>query len=143
MNDWYSWIKVIHVVAIISWMAGLLYLPRLFVYHCASEKYSIQSETFKIMERKLFRYIMNPAMVISWITGLSLAIGIQAYDHAWFGLKFFLVVCLTASHLWLGALAKAFEKDVNQKSSKFFRLINEVPTLLMLGIVSLVIVKPF
>jgi protoporphyrinogen IX oxidase len=143
MGDWYAWTKALHVIAIISWMAGLLYLPRLFVYHCAAEKGCIQSETFKTMERKLYRFIMTPAMVVAWTTGSVLAISAGFYANAWFILKLALVVALTGSHLFLGGLAQDFAADRNQRTDRFFRILNEIPTLLMVAIVCLVIVKPF
>lgn len=137
------WIKALHVIAIISWMAGLLYLPRLFVYHSQVSVGTDQSETFKIMERRLYRFIMTPAMIVAWITGLLLVwLGGYLWD-GWFHAKLALVIALTLSHAHLGSLAKGFAIDKNAKSQKYFRIINELPTLLMIGIVIFVIVKPF
>lgn len=137
------WIKALHVIAIISWMAGLLYLPRLFVYHAQTTVSSASSETFKVMERRLFRFIMTPAMLVAWLTGLLLVwLGGYLAD-GWLHAKLVLVIGLTFSHVHLGRLAAQFAVDKNEKSQKYFRIINEVPTLIMVGIVILVIVKPF
>ena len=137
------WIKALHVIAIISWMAGLLYLPRLFVYHAEATAGSASSETFKVMERRLLRFIMTPAMVVAWLTGLLLVwLGGYLAD-GWLHAKLALVIGLTLSHVHLGRLAAGFAVDKNEKSQKYFRIINELPTLIMVGIVILVIVKPF
>jgi putative membrane protein len=138
----YLWIKALHVIAIISWMAGLLYLPRLFVYHVESGP-GPQSETFKIMERRLYRYIMTPAMTVAWITGFFLAVDGGALQQPWFHAKATLVVLLSAAHIHDGVLMRRFAMDANIHSSRYFRIINEIPTLLMIGIVIFVIVKPF
>ncbi|MGJ0508041.1 MAG: protoporphyrinogen oxidase HemJ [Methylocystis sp.] len=138
----YLWIKALHVVAIISWMAGLLYLPRLFVYH-ADVGAGAQSQTFKIMERRLYRYIMTPAMVVAWATGLFLAADAGWFVAPWFHVKATLVVLLTAAHLHDGRLLRAFAGDANVHPARYFRIINEIPTLLMIAIVIMVIVKPF
>jgi putative membrane protein len=137
------WIKALHVVAVISWMAGLLYLPRLMVYHAAAEPGSAQSETFKAMERRLLRAIMNPAMIVVWITGPLLAWMLGVHFEYWLWAKFALVAGLTWFHHELARWRKAFEQDRRNKSEAFFRRINEVPTVLMIGIVILVIVRPF
>ncbi|HJU31659.1 MAG TPA: protoporphyrinogen oxidase HemJ [Hyphomicrobiaceae bacterium] len=137
------WLKALHVIAVISWMAGLLYLPRLFVYHCRAEAGSAQSETFKVMERRLLRLIMNPAMIVVWITGPLLAWGQGMLHDRWLAAKFVLVVLLTGYHHALGLWRKAFAADANDHDERFYRLANEVPTLLMMGIVILVVVKPF
>ena len=140
----YMWVKSLHVISIISWMAGLLYLPRLFVYHADAVAGSELSETFKIMERRLLKFIMNPAMVATWIFGgLMLWGNPSLLQGGWMHAKITLVVLLTGFHHMLGAWRKAFVADRNEKSAKFFRKVNEVPTLLMIGIVILVIVKPF
>lgn len=138
----YLWIKALHVIAIISWMAGLLYLPRLFVYH-ASTPPGPQSETFKIMERRLYRYIMNPAMIVAWATGLFLAADAGWFAAPWFHVKATLVLLLTGAHIHDGLLLSRFAVDGNPHSARYFRIINEIPTLLMIGIVIMVIVKPF
>ena len=137
------WIKALHVIAVISWMAGLLYLPRLFVYHCAAEKGSAQSETFKVMEARLYRAIMGPAMVVVWVTGPLLAWRLNFWKEPWFHGKMALVVALTVFHVMLGVWRRDFAADTNQRNARFFRLVNEVPTVLMIGIIILVIVKPF
>ena len=137
------WLKALHVMAVISWMAGLLYLPRLFVYHCEAEKSSKQSETFKAMEHRLLRYIMNPAMMVVWVTGPWLAWAQGMHKDHWLWAKFALVVLLTGYHHALGYWRKDFAADRNMRVQRFYRLANEVPTLLMVGIVVLVVVKPF
>ncbi|WP_343564330.1 protoporphyrinogen oxidase HemJ [Kiloniella sp. b19] len=140
----YDWIKVIHILAVISWMAGLLYLPRLFVYHASVPAGSERSELFKVMEYRLFRFIMGPAMHVAWFAGLLLAIILEAWeDGGWFHAKLTAVVLMTVFHAYCGRLVKAFKADKNVKSEKFFRISNEVPTLLMVLIVILVVVKPF
>ena len=137
------WVKALHVVAVIAWMAGLLYLPRLFVYHCDAEAGSRQAETFKVMEHRLLRVIMNPAMIVVWVTGPWLAWQQGMYRDGWLMAKFALVVVLTGYHHALGAWWKAFADDRNTREARFFRLANELPTVLMIGIVVLVVVKPF
>jgi putative membrane protein len=137
------WLKALHVIAVISWMAGLLYLPRLFVYHCEAETGSRQSETFKVMEHRLLRYIMNPAMIVVWITGPLLAWQQAMYKDGWLMAKFALVCVLTAYHHALGYWRKDFAADRNRHDQRYYRIANEVPTVLMIGIVILVVVKPF
>ena len=139
----YLWIKSLHVVSIIAWMAGLLYLPRLFVYHCAAERGSVQSETFKVMERRLLRAIMTPAMILAWLTGLTLAWQAGFFMAGWFHLKLSMLLILSASHGYMARCVRVFAADQNQTSHRFYRVINEVPTLLMLVIVIAVVVKPF
>jgi putative membrane protein len=139
----YLWLKALHVIAIIAWMAGMLYLPRLFVYHCESEPGSQQSETFKVMERRLLRAIINPAMVVSWVVGLWLMWAGGFLVSGWMHAKLLLVLAMTAMHGFLSCWVRAFAADRNLHSQKFYRFINEVPTILMIGIVILVIVKPF
>jgi putative membrane protein len=140
-----AYIKAFHVIAIIAWMAGLLYLPRLFVYHAASKKDSEQSETFKLMERRLLRYITTPAMLASWVLGLILAFSgaIDWSRDGWFHAKLILVVALSAYSGLLAMWTKDFALDRNTRSARFYRIANEIPTLLMIGIVILVIVRPF
>jgi putative membrane protein len=138
-----EWIKALHVIAVIAWMAGLLYLPRLFVYHAQAEAGSKQAETFKVMEDRLLRIIMNPAMIVVWITGPFLAWRQGMYMDRWLWAKVVLVALLTWFHHALGLWRKDFAADRNSRDQRFYRLINEVPTLLMVGIVVLVIVKPF
>ena len=143
MGSAYLWIKSLHVLAIISWMAAMLYLPRLFVYHAGVETGSAQSELFKVMERRLLRGIMTPAMLAAWPTGLWLAWDAAFFRSGWFHGKLLLVIGLTAVHGMLAASRRAFAEDRNTKSSTWYRVVNEVPTLLMIGVVTLVIVKPF
>jgi len=148
MYEWititaYPWIKALHVIAVISWMAGMLYLPRLFVYHCDAEAGSKQSETFKVMERRLLKAIINPAMIVTWLAGLYLAWSGHWYTSGWFHAKLALVLVLSGVHGFFSRLVKDFAADRNTRDQKFFRIINEVPTILMIFIVILVIVKPF
>ena len=141
----YLWIKAIHIISIISWMAGLLYLPRLFVYHCKCEENSELSLTLQIMEKRLLRLIMNPAMIVSLITGFLLVIevGVSGDNNHWLPLKILLVFGLAGSHMSMAKWRKDFEQNRNVHSERFFRIVNEVPTLLMILIVFLVILKPF
>ena len=138
----YEWLKALHIISVIAWMAGMLYLPRLFVYHCEVEVGSKQSETFKIMERRLLRAIINPAMVVTWVAGLWLVIASGQYRSGWMIAKFVLVVILSALHGQFTRWTREFAEDRNTRSQKFYRVINEIPTVLMIGIVILVIVKP-
>ncbi len=139
----YEWIKALHVIAVISWMAGMLYLPRLFVYHCDADAGSKQSETFKIMERRLLNAIVNPAMTVTWLAGLYLAWAGHWFVASWLHGKLLLVVLLSGVHGFFARCVKDFAADRNRRSQKFYRIINEVPTVLMIGIVILVVVKPF
>ena len=139
----YEWLKAFHVIAVIAWMAGMLYLPRLFVYHCEAEPGSKQSETFKTMERRLLRIIVNPAMIAAWILGLWLVWQSGLYAAPWMQAKFALVIAMSALHGILARATKDFAADRNRRSAKFYRIINEVPAILMVLIVILVIVKPF
>ena len=139
----YLWIKALHVIAVISWMAGMLYLPRLFVYHCAAPAGSEQSETFKIMERRLLRAIMNPAMIVVWLSGLYIAFAGDWLRAPWLHGKLLLVLLLSGAHGFLARCAKDFAADANRRPARFYRVLNEVPTLLMIGAVILVVVKPF
>ena len=142
-GDLQSWLRALHIVAVIAWMAGLLYLPRLFVYHCDAEKGSTQSETFKVMERRLLRGIMNPAMILVWVLGLWMAYRAGWWHAGWFQMKLALVVGLTVVHHLFGRWRKDFEADRNTRTARFFRFWNEVPTLLLIAIVLLVVLKPF
>jgi putative membrane protein len=139
----YEWIKALHVIAVISWMAGMLYLPRLFVYHCEAEIGSKQSETFKVMERRLLKAIINPAMIVTWLAGLYLVWAGHWYLSGWFHAKFLLVLIMSGIHGFFVRYVRAFATDKNTHSQRFYRIINEVPTVLMIAIVILVIVKPF
>jgi len=143
MTTIYLWLKAVHIIAVIAWMAGMLYLPRLFVYHCTAEKGSVQSETFKIMERRLLRAIVNPAMVATWAFGLTLAWQGHWFASGWLQAKIALVVVLSAIHGFFARCVKAFATDANRHSQRFYRIINEVPTILMIAIVILAVVKPF
>jgi protoporphyrinogen IX oxidase len=139
----YPWLKAVHVIAIISWMAGMLYLPRLFIYHCDAEPGSKQSETFKLMERRLLNIIINPAMVASWAVGLWLAWDGGLFGSGWLHAKLALAVILSGVHGFFARCARDFGADQNRRPQKFYRIINEVPTVLMIAIVILVVVKPF
>lgn len=142
-GGFYLWAKAIHVIAIISWMAGMVYLPRLFIYHCEAEPGSVQSETFKVMEGRLLRVIVNPAMTISWAFGLWLAWDAGFLMSGWFHLKLAAVLALSAVHGYFARAVRLFAEDRNTKSQRFWRLMNEAPTVLMIAIVVLVVVKPF
>jgi putative membrane protein len=139
----YPWLKALHVIAIIAWMAGMLYLPRLFVYHCAAPAGSVQSETFKVMERRLLKAIINPAMIASWVLGLWLAWRSGYYVSGWLQAKVVLVLVLSGVHGFFVRCVRDFANDRNRRPAKFYRIINEVPTLLMIGIVVLAVVRPF
>lgn len=139
----YPWFKAAHVIALIAWMAGMLYLPRLFVYHCEAEHGSRQSETFKVMERRLLRAIINPAMVATWALGLWLAWVGGWFAAGWLELKLVFVVLMSALHGMLSRWVRDFAADRNRHSQKFYRIVNEIPTLLLIGIVILAVVKPF
>jgi putative membrane protein len=142
-NNIYAWVKAVHVIAVISWMAGMLYLPRLFVYHVEAGPGTPQSETFKIMEKRLLRAIINPAMIATWLAGLWLAWKGFGFMGGWLHAKIGLVVLMSAVHGYLSAAVRKFAEDRNEKSARHWRIVNEVPTLLMIVIVILVIVKPF
>jgi protoporphyrinogen IX oxidase len=139
----YAWLKAFHIIAVIAWMAGMLYLPRLFVYHCEAEAGSKQSETFKLMERRLLRAIINPAMIAAWVLGLALIWQGDWLAAYWLHAKLALVLALSALHGLLARWVRDFAADRNQHTQKFYRIINEIPTLLMIGIVLLVVIKPF
>jgi len=144
--EWYFWVKALHIMSVISWMAGMFYLPRLFVYH--AEKASVgseMSETFKIMERKLMRAIINPAMVATWAFGLLMVFtpGVIDWTEIWPWIKALMVTLMSAYHGWLSARRKEFARDENTRTGRAYRFANEVPTVLMIIIVIMVIVKPF
>lgn len=139
----YEWLKALHVLAVISWMAALLYLPRLMVYHVDAPAGSQQSETFKVMERKLLNGIMTPAMIVSWVVGLYLAWAGFGFKGGWLHAKVALVLGMSGMHGFLVGRVRDFAQDRNSRSGRFYRIINEVPAVLMVGIVILVIVKPF
>ena len=139
----YPWLKALHIISVIAWMAGLLYLPRLFVYHAIAPPGSEQSETFKVMERRLLRYIMTPAMVATWILGIALVLMGQWFTAGWFHAKFALVIAMTITQGLMSAWATDFRHDRNKRPQKFYRIANEIPTVLMIVIVILATVKPF
>ena len=144
MGAYYEWFKALHVISVIAWMAGLLYLPRLFVYHTGVEAGSETSETFKIMERRLLRAIMNPAMIATWIFGLTLIVLTPGWmEQGWLHAKLLMVVLMTVAHMAMARWRRAFAEDRNTHTHKYFRVMNEVPTLMMVVIVFLVILKPF
>ncbi len=142
--NYYLLFKSLHLISVISWMAGLLYLPRIFVYHAENNDDRKLSDVFKVMEKKLYFYIMTPAMILSWIFGLLLihSIGLQQLGQTWMVLKIILVILLSLYHLYLGKTLNQFKFDQNTNSHKFYRLINEIPTILLILIVFVVIFKP-
>jgi protoporphyrinogen IX oxidase len=145
MDGLYLYVKAFHIISIIAWMAGLLYLPRLFVYHAYVDAGSQQSETFKIMEVRLLRYIMNPAMIASWVFGLLLLFYYGVINWSvdiWFHIKFLLVIVLTAYHMLLARWRRSFAADQNVHPAKFYRWMNEVPTVIMVTVVILAVVRP-
>jgi len=143
MQSWEIWVKAVHVISVIAWMAGSLYLPRIFVYHTQCAPDSVQSETFKIMERRLLMAIMNPAMIIVWVTGPLIAYGFGELQSTWLHAKLALVLILSAFHAYLARQVRTFAAGANTHSTTFYRVLNEVPTVLMILIVILVVVKPF
>jgi putative membrane protein len=139
----YLWVKALHVIAVIAWMAGMLYLPRLFVYHAAATPGSEQSETFKVMEQRLLKFIMGPAMGVTWLLGIVLVLKTGALGAGWFHAKFVLVVAMSILHGLFSHWAHEFRFDRNTRSPKFYRIANEIPTVLLIAIVLLAVVKPF
>jgi protoporphyrinogen IX oxidase len=139
----YRWILALHVMAVIAWMAGMFYLPRLFVYHCGAEPGSKQSETFKVMERRLLTQIINPAMIVAWAVGIWLIVAAGLIHAGWLQAKLVFVLLLSGFHGMLAAYVRDFAADRNRHSEGHYRVINEVPTVLMIAIVVLAIVKPF
>jgi putative membrane protein len=139
----YLWVKAFHIIAVIAWMGGMLYLPRLFVYHCETLPGSAESERFKKMERRLLKVIINPAMIAVWVLGLYLAISSGAFREHWLQAKFVLVLAMSAMHGFYARWVRQFAADANTHTAKFYRFCNEVPTLLMIAIVILAVVKPF
>ncbi|MFN0265119.1 protoporphyrinogen oxidase HemJ [Tepidamorphus sp. 3E244] len=139
----YEWVKAFHIISIIAWMAAMFYLPRLFVYHCDAEAGSVQSETFKVMERRLLKAIMTPAMIASWVFGLWLVFGFIGFGHGWLHVKLAGVVLLSGFHGACAKWTREFAEDRNTLSPGFYRAVNEVPTVLMVLIVIMVVVKPF
>jgi putative membrane protein len=139
----YHWLLAFHIIAVIAWMAGMLYLPRLFVYHCEADPGSRQSETFKVMERRLLKAIINPAMIVTWVLGLWLAWSGGWFSAPWFHTKLVLVLGMMGVHGILSKYVREFAADKRRKSAKYFRIINEIPTVLLILIVILAVVKPF
>jgi protoporphyrinogen IX oxidase len=139
----YLWLKALHIIAVIAWMAGMLYLPRLLVYHATAKPGSELSETLKTMERRLFNFIMMPAMLVTWIVGIVLLLEGQWLGAGWFHAKFVAVLAMTVLHGLFALWVNEFRMDRNRHSSKFYRIINEIPTGLLIVIVILVVVKPF
>ncbi len=143
LGEAYLWVKALHIIAVMAWMAGMLYLPRLFVYHCAAEPGSVQSETFKVMERRLLRAIINPAMVLAWVMGLALVTHLDAWSEPWMQAKFAAAIALSTIHGAFGRWRRDFDQDDNRHSARFYRYMNEIPTVLMIAVVLLVVLKPF
>jgi len=145
LAEYYTLIEAFHIIAIIAWMAGMLYLPRLFVYHCDVEPGSQSSEMLKVMERRLLRFIMNPAMIVVVVLGglLLYITGLWQSDALWLKVKYFMIVVLLATHGFLSRCRRDFAADANTRSAKFYRILNEVPTVAMMTIVIMVMVKPF
>jgi putative membrane protein len=139
----YEWVKAFHIVAVIAWMAGMLYLPRLFIYHCEAETGSKQSETFKVMERRLLRIIMTPAMAVAWLLGVWLAASGEWLSAGWLHYKLLLVVAMSILHGLFAQWVKDFAGDKNRRSTKFYRIVNELVTVFLIAIVILAVVKPF
>lgn len=139
----YLLVKSLHIIAVVAWMAAMLYLPRLFVYHASAARGGELSETFKVMERRLLWAIATPALVITWLSGLHIAVAGAHYGALWFQIKFVLVIAMTALHIHNVIYQRAFARDANTKSTRYFRMYNEAPTLLLIAIVLLVVVKPF
>jgi protoporphyrinogen IX oxidase len=142
-NQFYLWVKAFHIIAVIMWMAGMLYLPRLFVYHTETQTGSAESERFKVMEKKLLRVIINPAMIATWLFGLTLVAITRADQQHWFQAKFLLVLAMSGIHGFYAASVKRFAADANTRPQRFWRMVNEVPAVLVIAIVILAVVKPF
>ena len=143
LMPFYPWLKAFHIIAVITWMAGMLYLPRLFVYHCETQPGTPEYDRLVVMERKLMRVIINPSMIAVWVLGLLLAAALNTWGEGWFQVKLSLVIGLSALHGTFSKFRRDFEQDKNTRSQRFYRIINEVPAVLMAVIVILVVVKPF
>lgn len=139
----YLWLKAFHIIAVIAWMAAMLYLPRLFVYHASVPPESDASSTFKVMERRLLKAIATPGMIMTWALGLWLAYEASAWREGWLHAKLLLVFLLSGYHGWCARTVRVFASDANRRSDTFYRVANEVPTVIMIGIVLLVVLKPF
>lgn len=143
LGESYLWVKALHIIAVIAWMAGMLYLPRLYVYHCDAEPGSRQSETFKVMERRLLRAIINPAMIAAWILGFMLVSHGDLWGAGWLHAKFALLIAMQLIHAGFARWRRHFDKDENRHPARFYRVMNEVPTVLLIGIVIFAVVRPF
>jgi len=143
LGDAYLWVRALHIIAFITWMAGMLYLPRLYVYHCEAEPGSRQSETFKVMERRLLRAIINPAMIGTWILGLMLAAHGDLWGAGWLHAKLALLIAMQLVHAGYARWRRHFAADQNRHTARFYRVMNEVPTVLMIAIVFLAVLRPF
>jgi putative membrane protein len=141
--DWQPWLLALHIIAVIAWMAGMLYLPRLYVYHASATPGSELSETLKVMERRLLRLIVNPAMIAAWLLGLALATFGDQWGEGWFHAKLALLLGMQILHAAFARWRRAFAADANRHSARFFRIVNELPTVLLVGIVLLVVLRPF
>ncbi|MCY4191346.1 MAG: protoporphyrinogen oxidase HemJ [Rhodospirillaceae bacterium] len=141
--DWLSWVKALHVFTVIAWMAGMLYLPRLYVYHAGAEVGSDKSETFKIMERRLLRGILNPSMIVAWICGVIMFIKLEYWTEGWMHAKWFGIIGLSTLHGLYARWRKDFERDQNTRPAVFYRIWNEVPVIFLILIIVMVVVKPF
>ncbi len=139
----YEWLRALHIIAIIAWMAGLLYLPRLMVYHAGVEPGDSRSETFKVMERRLLKAIMTPAMLASWLFGLWMMVLREAWLDGWFHVKLLLVILLSAFHMFCAVWVREFARDERKRPERFFRFVNEVPTVIMILVVILAVIEPF
>ena len=143
LGEAYLWVKALHIIAVIAWMAGMLYLPRLYVYHCDAAAGSDQSETFKVMERRLLRAIINPAMIVAWVLGFMLVAHLDLWASGWMHWKFALLIAMQLVHAGFARWRRHFANDENRHTAKFYRIMNEIPTVLMIGIVFLVVLQPF
>ncbi len=143
LGEAYLWVKALHIIAVIAWMAGMLYLPRIYVYHCEAEPGSAQSGTFKVMERRLLRAIINPAMIGAWILGLMLVAHLDLWGEGWMHGKFALLVAMQLIHAAFARWRRHFAADANRHEARFYRIVNEAPAVLMIGVVLLVVLRPF
>lgn len=139
----YLWVKALHIIAVIAWMAGMLYLPRLYVYHCEAPPGSDRSETFKVMERRLLRGIINPAMIAAWVLGFMLVAHLDLWGAGWMHAKFALLIVMQIVHAGFARWRRQFANDQNRHTARFYRIVNEVPAVLLVGIVLLVVLQPF
>ena len=142
LETFYNLLKLLHIISMTTWMAGLFYLPRLFVYHTSSAKNSKQYKTFVVMERKLYSYIMNPSLLLTWIFGIWLAYITESYDETWLKIKFILVSVMTIFHIYCGKIIGVFVRERNINNERYFRIINEIPTIIFIAIIYLVVFKP-